>query len=81
MTTITIGSSLTDVFNENIPELTSSDLTNLGMAPLTTNFDGLNGEIGLAGFDLDDFLKDCKVASDNCDPKDYYDYDGFAIVV
>lgn len=81
MSTITISSSLQDVFDNNVPELTDLDTVNINMSPLTTAVESLTGAIGLVGFDLDDFIEDCKVASDNCDPNDYYDYDGFAIVI
>ena len=81
MSSITINSSLQDVFNANIPVLTAGDQQSLADSPLSTFNNNLTGNIGLAGFDLDDFFKDCRVASDNCEVKNYYDYDGFAITV
>ena len=81
MSTITISSSLQDVFDNNVPVLSDQDTANINLAPLTTAVASLTGTIGLVGVDLDDFIEDCKVASDNCDPNDYYDYDGFAIVI
>jgi hypothetical protein len=81
MSDITISSSLVEVFNANILEPSTLDLTALSSAPLTTANADLTGKIALVGFDLDDFLKDCRVASDNCEVTDYYEYDGYAIVI
>jgi hypothetical protein len=81
MSTITISSSIQDVFDANIPVLTTEDEASLADSPLLTADSVLTGRIGLAGFDLDNFLKDCKIASDNCDVTEYYDYDGFALTI
>ncbi len=81
MSDITINSSLQEVFDANIPVLTTQDLASLADLPLSTANADLTGNIGLAGFDLDNFLDDCKIASDNCEVQDYYDYDGFALTI
>lgn len=48
---------------------------------LKSPVDYLNGNVAMVGFDLDDFYSDCRIAATNCDPLDYYDYDGYALVV
>jgi len=48
---------------------------------LSSPVETLDGNIAMVGFDLDDFLDDCRLAADSCNPIDYYDYDGYAIVV
>lgn len=69
------------MFNANIPELSTADYTTLNATELTSPVDYLNGYIAMVGFDLDDFFDDCRTASDSCDPTDYYDYDGYSIVI
>lgn len=56
---LTSTSSLTEVFNQNIPIMTAGDEISQKVSPLLTAVASLTGSVSLVGFNLEQFKLDC----------------------